>query len=51
MVGAIVARGFQRARWFDGRVYTWVGRRKQTGRGEGASGLEFDRIAPAQSRA
>jgi len=47
--GAIVTRGFQRARWFDGKVFTWVGRRKQTGRGEGASGLEFDRVAPVQS--
>jgi hypothetical protein len=41
--GAIVTRSFQRARWFDGRVFTWIGRRKQTGRGQGASGLEFDR--------
>jgi hypothetical protein len=42
--GAIVTRGFQRTRWFDGKVYTWIGRRKQTGRGQGASGLEFDRV-------
>jgi hypothetical protein len=42
--GAIVTRGFQRTRWFDGKVFTWIGRRKQTGRGQGASGLEFDRI-------
>ena len=42
--GAIVSRTFQRARWWDGRVYTWIGRRKQTGRGQGSSGLEFDRI-------
>jgi hypothetical protein len=42
--GTIVARGFQRTRWFDGKVFTWIGRRKQTGRGQGASGLEFDRI-------
>lgn len=41
--GAIVTRGFQRTRWFNGEVYTWVGRREETGRGEGASGLEFDR--------
>ena len=43
--GAIVTRGFQRTRWFDGRVYTWLGRQKQTGRGQGASGLVFDRAA------
>lgn len=41
--GVIVTRGFQRTRWFDGKVFTWIGRRKQTGRGPGASGLEFDR--------
>lgn len=44
--GAIVTRGFQRARWFDGKVYTWIGRRKETGRGQGASGLVFDRVEP-----
>ena len=44
--GAIVTRTYQRARWWDGRIYTWLGRRKQTGRGQGSSGLEFDRIVP-----
>ena len=44
--GAIVTRTYQRARWFDGRIYTWLGRRKQTGRGQGSSSLEFDRIVP-----
>jgi hypothetical protein len=47
--GAIVTRAFQRTRWFDGRVFTWIGRRKETGRGQGASGLEFDRLAPIES--
>jgi hypothetical protein len=47
--GAIVTRGFQRARWFDGKVYTWIGRRKETGRGQGASGLTFDRVEPRQT--
>ncbi len=42
--GVIVTRSFQRARWFDGQVYTWLGRRKQTGRGQSASGLEFDQL-------
>jgi hypothetical protein len=46
--GAIVTRGFQRTRWFDGKVFTWIGRRKQTGRGQGASGLEFDRLDSAR---
>lgn len=49
--GAIVTRGFQRARWFDGKVYTWIGRRKETGRGQGASGLVFDRVEPRQTEA
>jgi hypothetical protein len=31
-------------------VFTWIGRRKQTGRGQGASGLEFDRIDSARPR-
>ena len=48
--GAIVTRSFQRARWFDGRVYTWLGRRKEMGRGQGASGLEFDRVIPVRTR-
>jgi hypothetical protein len=48
--GIIVTRGFQRTRWFDGKVFTWIGRRKQTGRGQGASGLEFDQIESVASR-
>ena len=43
--GAIVSLGFQRARWIDGRVLLWSGVRKQTGRGEGSSGLAFDGLA------
>ena len=31
-------------RWLDGRVFVWLGIRKQTGRGEGSSGLAYDRI-------
>jgi hypothetical protein len=48
--GIVVTRGFQRTRGFDGTVFTWIGRRKQTGRGQGASGLEFDRIESVASR-
>jgi hypothetical protein len=44
--GIIVTRSFQRTRWYDGKIYTWMGRRKQTGRGEGSSGLEYDQIVP-----
>ena len=46
--GVQVARAFQRTRWYDGRVFTWLGRHKRMGRGEGLSGLRFDQIAPRQ---
>jgi hypothetical protein len=42
--GVLVTQGFQRTRWRDGRTWVWLGVRKQTGRGEGSSGLAFDRI-------
>lgn len=42
--GVRVTRSFQRTRWRDGRAWVWLGVRKQTGRGEGSSGLAFDRI-------
>ena len=42
--GVIVTRKFQRARGANGEVFTWIGRRKETGRGEGASGLMFDQV-------
>ena len=44
--GVHVSQSFQRTRWLDGRVFTWLGVRKKTGRGEGSSGLAFDRILP-----
>lgn len=44
--GVIVTRKFQRARGSNGEVFTWIGRRKETGRGEGASGLMFDQVVP-----
>lgn len=50
--GAIVARSYQRTRWWDGRIYTWLGRRKRVGRGEASSALKFDQIVPnTRSRA
>ena len=42
--GARVLRAFQYARWIDGRTFLWMGRQKNVGRGEGASGLRFDTI-------
>lgn len=44
--GTRLTRAFQRARWYDGRVCLWLGRQKTYGRGEGDSGLAFDRIEP-----
>jgi hypothetical protein len=42
--GVRVTQSFQRTRWRDGQVFVWLGVRKQTGRGEGSSLLEFDQI-------
>lgn len=42
--GVQVTRSWQRARWFDGRTYVWLGRRRTVGGGEGASGLRFDDV-------
>ena len=42
--GRIVTRSFQRTRWLDGHVVTWLGRRSFVARGEGSSGLAFDVI-------
>ena len=42
--GVRVTTQFQRTRWRDGRVVVWLGARKTVGRGEGSSGLAYDRI-------
>jgi hypothetical protein len=49
--GIRVAERFRRTRWRDGRVWVWLGVRKQTGRGEGSSGLAFDRIVEGPPKA
>ena len=46
--GVIITRKYQRARGPNGEVFTWIGRRKETGRGEGASGLMFDQVVPLE---
>lgn len=46
--GTIVTRSYQRVRWYDGRTYVWIGRRRETGRGVGSSNLRFDQIEPLQ---
>ena len=42
--GCGVVRRYQSARGDEGRLHTWVGRRKGPGRGEGSSGLVFDHL-------
>jgi hypothetical protein len=42
--GIRVTRHYQMARWTGGVTFTWVANRKQVGRGEGSSGLRFDRL-------
>jgi hypothetical protein len=44
--GARVSLNFQRTRWYHGQVINWLGRRKNSGRGEGSSGLQFDFLEP-----
>jgi hypothetical protein len=48
--GVQVTQSFQRTRWRDGRAWVWLGVRKQTGRGEGSSGLAFDSIRDVPRR-
>jgi hypothetical protein len=40
--GVSVSSGFQRTRWYNGKVITWFGYQRSTGNGEGSSGLKFD---------
>ena len=42
--GIVMTQQYQRTRWRGGRTWLWLGVRKKTGRGEGASGLAFDRV-------
>jgi hypothetical protein len=44
--GIRICQVFQRTRWYNGKVFNWLSVRKQTGRGEGKSGLTFDQIVP-----
>jgi hypothetical protein len=44
--GVELSRTFQMARWHDGSTVLWQGRRRSTGRGEGASHLRFDDLEP-----
>lgn len=42
--GVSVTQAYQRTRWYNGSVFVWLGARKQIGRGEASSGLQFDQI-------
>jgi hypothetical protein len=44
--GTIVRRTCQRTRWYGGRTFVWIGRYRETGRGQGSSNLRFDQIEP-----
>jgi hypothetical protein len=46
--GINVNQSFQRARWYNGQVFTWLGVRKRTGRGEASSMLRFDYLQPVK---
>jgi hypothetical protein len=48
--GVRVTQSFQRTRWTNGKTVVWIGARKQTGRGEGSSGLSFDRLIDTASK-
>ena len=42
--GVQLSATFQRTRWYNGSVVNWYGYRKQVGRGEGSSGLAYDKV-------
>lgn len=44
--GIRIVRRRRLARWLDGTTWLWTGFRATAGRGEGRSGLDFDRLLP-----
>jgi hypothetical protein len=42
--GMVVQRAYQSARWHDGRLFVWAGRRSSVGRREASSALSFDEL-------
>lgn len=46
--GVRVTESFRRTRWTKGEAYVWLAVRKESGRGERASGLAFDAIVNAK---
>lgn len=43
--GTRIETTFQRTRWYNGKTIMWVGRNRTTGRGQGSSGLVFDKVS------
>ncbi len=48
--GVVLTESFRRTRWTGGQAVTWLGVRKQVGRGERPSGLAFDAIVDTASK-
>ena len=44
--GVRVTKSRRMARWTDGSTWLWTAFRKEVGRGEGSSGLQFDQLTP-----
>ncbi len=42
--GTLISAKLQRSRWMNGKIVNWYGNAKQLGRGEGSSGLQFDKM-------
>ena len=49
--GTRLFESYERTRWTDGRVYVWRRVRRETGRGEGSSGLLFDELVDVPVKA
>ncbi|MGH9869330.1 MAG: hypothetical protein ACREAA_14355 [Candidatus Polarisedimenticolia bacterium] len=47
--GTVVELRWQRCRWRQGRVVTWLGHQRSVGRGEASSGLAFDTLVPKKA--
>ena len=48
--GVRVTQSYQRTRWNGGKVLIWLGISRETGRGEGLSGLAFDRLVDVKNQ-
>ncbi len=42
--GVQLTQSWQRCRWHNGEIITWLGRKKKIGKGEGSNGLIFDQV-------